>query len=655
MNDHLPGAIIPYIPYPRPVEIPVSAPSDVPLICLQINADWLPYLIGCAKALTVDSTWASEDTALVSSATASGNDLLGILSGGVDCAVSLIYRSKDNVNPPVQLQYSTDGGATWIDMPDFSKSFVRTRPVNVDDNDINPVNYFATKLYLKSGYADGKQLSLFDQSSQDYLRAFVDDGSGNPIKERARINPAGNFQLPIDSALPAANATQHGVISTIGAPFVDDRIYICTQASDGSYRWSDFAGANGAPGTPGATGANGATGATGANGATGATGATGTPGTPGGAQVIHTAYALLAEGAAPDLQLIANATDATITMNLPPIPPALHIHTAVQILAIGEAPQLELIANATDATITMKLPPIPPSIIANCLDTTLPTVGKSKAYQLTVDAPGTALPMKILHGYIIGDVAVSGIWMNVQAATTEFIKYSSGQHDPTKNFPQYGDLILRVTTGSPTTDGIWTTSSTHNPFDGFTAMEDCYGFLEQYFVLDATAGAPQGNIGVGQLCVALTITAPGAIWTHLFDFSASAAGFIALNVNGTAAGQWIAGNGWTSVDTPSGKMLHVKTIFPRSGDISYADFHYNASGLDASAVGRVYLNDILINTVPLSNGTDRLLTFGTYQIFIPNNHNISGLRFEFDINPTGSLTAPYAAYCEGQGIDPFGA
>ena len=290
MNDHLPGAIIPYIPYPRPVEIPVSAPSDVPLICLQINADWLPYLIGCAKALTVDSTWASEDTALVHSATANGNDLLDILSGGVDCAVNLIYRSKDNVSPPVQLQYSTDGGATWIDMPDFSKSFVRTRPVNVDDNDINPVNYFATKLYLKSGYADGKQLSLFDQSSQDYLRAFVDDGSGNPIVERARINPVGNFQLPIDSALPAANATQHGVISTIGAPFVDDHIYICTQAADGSYRWSDFAGqpgatgatgANGQPGVPGQPGATGqpgapgSTGATGANGATGATGATG--------------------------------------------------------------------------------------------------------------------------------------------------------------------------------------------------------------------------------------------------------------------------------------------------------------------------------------------------------------------------------------------
>jgi len=643
MNDHLPGAIIPYIPYPRPVEIPVSAPSDFPMICLQINADWLPYLIGCAKALTVDSTWASEDTALVQSATANGNDLLDILSGGVDCAVNLIYRSKDNVSPPVQLQYSTDGGATWIDMPDFSKSFVRTRPVNIDDNDINPVNYFATKLYLKSGYTDGKQLSLFDQSSQDFLRAFVDDGSGNPIVERARINPTGNFQLPIDSVLPAANATQHGVISTISAPFVDDRILICTQAADGSYRWSDFAGANGTPGAPGTNGTNGTPGATGATGANG------------GAQVIHTAYVRLAEGAAPDLQLIANATDATITMNLPPIPPALHIHTAVQILAIGEAPQLELIASATDATITMKLPPIPSSIAANCPDTTLPTVGTTKAYQLMIDATGTALPMKIPHGYILGGFTVSGLWMNVQAATTEFIKYISGQHDPTKSFPQYGDLVLRITTGTPTTDGIWTTpSASHNPFNGFTATEDCYGFLEQYFVLDATAGAPQGNIGVGQLCVAFTITAPGAIWTHFFDFAANSAGFIALNVNGTAAGQWINGNGWTTVDTPSGKMLHISTIFPRLGDISYADFHYNASGLDGSAIGRVYLDDILVNTVPLSNGTDRLITFGTYQIFTPNNHNISRLRFEADINSGGSLNAPYGAYCEGQGINPFG-
>ena len=313
MNDHLPGAIIPYIPYPRPVEIPVSAPSDFPMICLQINADWLPYLIGCAKALTVDSTWASEDTALVQSATANGNDLLDILSGGVDCAVNLIYRSKDNVSPPVQLQYSTDGGATWIDMPDFSKSFVRTRPVNIDDNDINPVNYFATKLYLKSGYADGKQLSLFDQSSQDFLRAFVDDGSGNPIVERARINPIGNFQLPIDSALPAANATQHGVISTIGAPFVDDRIYICTQAADGSYRWSDFAGANGTPGTPGATGA------TGANGTPGATGTNGTNGAPGATGATGATGASGANGATGATG--AAATCADCATPIPMIPP----------------------------------------------------------------------------------------------------------------------------------------------------------------------------------------------------------------------------------------------------------------------------------------------------------------------------------------------
>jgi len=44
---------------------PTTASSDSPLVCLSVNADWLPYIEGALQQLALPSTWiVADDTAL---------------------------------------------------------------------------------------------------------------------------------------------------------------------------------------------------------------------------------------------------------------------------------------------------------------------------------------------------------------------------------------------------------------------------------------------------------------------------------------------------------------------------------------------------------------------------------------------------------------
>ena len=145
---HKPSAILPFQPYPRPTPVPMvsgvvpSADSDP--VFIQLSSHWLPYVIGACKALVQDSTWCATSTDLIDSAVSIANDLLAYLSGAV-----IVYPVQFRFDPTdtVVLQYSTDGGITWLDMPDFAPSFVRTAPDTTSDNTINSASY-ATPLLL---------------------------------------------------------------------------------------------------------------------------------------------------------------------------------------------------------------------------------------------------------------------------------------------------------------------------------------------------------------------------------------------------------------------------------------------------------------------------------------------------------------------------
>lgn len=121
---NLPGALLPFTPFPAPVDLPLADVTDAPLVCVQINAEWMQYLIGCAEALTAQSTWASDDENAVNVTIRRARNLIDILAGLEACPVGVMFR----LNPldSHYWDYSNDGGATWTRQPDTVSAFTPT-------------------------------------------------------------------------------------------------------------------------------------------------------------------------------------------------------------------------------------------------------------------------------------------------------------------------------------------------------------------------------------------------------------------------------------------------------------------------------------------------------------------------------------------------
>ncbi len=123
----LPGASTPFVPFDHPVALPLPDVTDAPLVCIQINEIWMQYLIGCAEALTAQSTWNSDDENAVNVTVRRARNLIDILSGIEACPM---IEFRVNPTDPHYWDYSTDSGAIWIRQPDTVSHWTPTFAVD---------------------------------------------------------------------------------------------------------------------------------------------------------------------------------------------------------------------------------------------------------------------------------------------------------------------------------------------------------------------------------------------------------------------------------------------------------------------------------------------------------------------------------------------
>jgi len=103
--------------YREAVADPGTAPGDDPVVCLQVNASWIPYIIGSCLQLTQPTSWIS------------GSPSLADLLGRVQDLLALFGTAEACMAPQFRLtagcglQYSLDGGTTWEDVTDWSTNF----------------------------------------------------------------------------------------------------------------------------------------------------------------------------------------------------------------------------------------------------------------------------------------------------------------------------------------------------------------------------------------------------------------------------------------------------------------------------------------------------------------------------------------------------
>jgi hypothetical protein len=86
-------------------------PLAAPLVAVQFNASWLPYVIGSLMQLVQPAAWATSDPTVLAEALQDAQDLINLF-GGAEAPTMLTFQFDSGC----VLQYSLDGGATWTDV-----------------------------------------------------------------------------------------------------------------------------------------------------------------------------------------------------------------------------------------------------------------------------------------------------------------------------------------------------------------------------------------------------------------------------------------------------------------------------------------------------------------------------------------------------------
>lgn len=115
-----PEATVPFTPFSQPVPVPLPAPFDSPLVCIQINETWMTYLLGAAQALLAASTWDTNDPGILHAVLSDARQLINRMMEFDPCPM-IVFRV--NASYPQNWQYSVDSGATWLDGPDTATNY----------------------------------------------------------------------------------------------------------------------------------------------------------------------------------------------------------------------------------------------------------------------------------------------------------------------------------------------------------------------------------------------------------------------------------------------------------------------------------------------------------------------------------------------------
>lgn len=104
--------------YPEPIAIPSSQPGDSPTMCVPINAEWIPIVAGALQQLAQTNIWAGMTEADALAAVGAAWDLIASVANATACTVFSLQFTMG-----CTLQYSTDGGTTWTDVPGWDSYF----------------------------------------------------------------------------------------------------------------------------------------------------------------------------------------------------------------------------------------------------------------------------------------------------------------------------------------------------------------------------------------------------------------------------------------------------------------------------------------------------------------------------------------------------
>lgn len=105
----------------EPVAVPASAPSDSPQVCLSVNQDWVPYILGAMAQLTQPTTWVDSPPGAAQAAIDDTQDIMAAWGALPACAASCgLFNGEDNyltAGPASAFDFHTGSGLSvlaWV-------------------------------------------------------------------------------------------------------------------------------------------------------------------------------------------------------------------------------------------------------------------------------------------------------------------------------------------------------------------------------------------------------------------------------------------------------------------------------------------------------------------------------------------------------------
>lgn len=138
-----------------PQPVPTVGVFDAPTVCIPINVQWIPFISGVIERLAWGEIWSGDDD----DKTFAIQEIYSLVEAMLQGRCMIIRQNPDN---SCQLQYSIDGGETWILGFDYSLC-------------ISPLDYI--EQVSEAGQSNAELITLYDGYIPNIAPNFEYDGS----------------------------------------------------------------------------------------------------------------------------------------------------------------------------------------------------------------------------------------------------------------------------------------------------------------------------------------------------------------------------------------------------------------------------------------------------------------------------------------------
>lgn len=145
-----------YAPRPNALPIPSARWNDEPLMCLEVNDEWVSHILGVMSAMDQQDTWKGDEDAIRDARQQVNEIMLAFMEVCMNCCDQPeipLTRVDENGH----YQQSTDGGTTWTDTPQFDpRNSIPRLPPNPAPDTTNAKCAYADSIVqlFKAGFVD---------------------------------------------------------------------------------------------------------------------------------------------------------------------------------------------------------------------------------------------------------------------------------------------------------------------------------------------------------------------------------------------------------------------------------------------------------------------------------------------------------------------